>query len=288
MMQSKKVRFLPLKTDAYMKGKNALLWLFSVLLTLGAAYYQRTTGPTYPKRGQVTLEGNTINYALIRSAESTTDAFVKIKVPGDEIVGAIKYKRFKTKDEWVSYPMLKEGEELVGTLPVQPPAGKLEYQVVLTTGERFVLLPEEPVVIRFTGAVPAWVLIPHILFMFTAMLLSTRTVLEAIFRKKSTYSFAWITVVTLFLGGLILGPVVQKYAFDAYWTGWPFGKDLTDNKTLLTWLVWVVALVRLHKNRNNITWPLIAGIVLLLVYLIPHSMFGSELDYDSGQINTGE
>ena len=35
------------------------------------------------------------------------------------------------------------------------------------------ILKEEPVVIRFKGGVPAFILIPHILFMFLAMLFST-------------------------------------------------------------------------------------------------------------------
>ena len=38
---------------------------------------------------------------------------------------------------------------------------------------------------------------------------------------------------TLGLGGMILGPIVQKYAFGAYWTGIPFGHDLTDAKNLV-------------------------------------------------------
>ena len=268
--------------------KNVLFWIFSVIFTLSIAYYQRTTGPTYEKRGTATLDDDIIKYKLIRSAESTGDAEVRVRVPDEGIMGAIKYKRFKTPDEWVSYPMVRVGDELVGILPAQPPAGKLEYQVALNKGERFVLLTEEPIVIRFTGAVPLWALIPHVIIMFTAMLMSTRTLLEALFIKRRTYLYAWITVVTLFVGGLILGPIVQKFAFGEYWTGWPFGQDLTDNKTLLAWVVWLVALIRLYKNRNNVTWPVIAGIVLLLVYLIPHSMFGSELDYSSGEINTGK
>jgi len=271
-----------------MKGNNALLWIFAVLLTLAAAYYQRTTGPTYPKRGTATLDGKEISYRLIRSAENETDALVKVKVEDEAVSGVIMFKRFKTNDNWTSSEMIRDKDILVGILPVQPMAGKLAYNITLTKGAESVILEDEPVVIRFTGAVPLWVLAPHILIMFTAMLMSTRTALEAIFRKKSTYTFAWITVVTLFVGGLILGPVVQKYAFNDYWTGWPFGKDLTDNKTLLTWLVWIFALVRLKRNRQNMTWPVIAGIVLLLVYLIPHSMFGSELDYGSGEITTGE
>jgi hypothetical protein len=267
---------------------SALLWIFSVIFTLLIAYYQRTTGPTYPQRGTISFAGSEIKYRMIRSAENDGNAAVKIKVPDQDVMGAIKFRRFRVNEEWTTFPLLRQGEELVGSLPAQPMAGKLEYQIALNKGDNYLILNDEPVVIRFTSAVPKWILFPHILIMFTAMLMSTRTALEAISRKKSAYLFAWITVVTLFVGGLILGPVVQKYAFGEFWTGWPFGQDLTDNKTLLAWLVWAVALVRLYKNRQNTTWAIVAGIVLLIVYLIPHSMFGSELDYNSGEINTGK
>ena len=167
-----------------MKLMNLWLWLFSVIFTLGIAYYQRTTGPTYPAKGKVILEQNLIRYRLIRSAESTGNAEVKVTVPDTAIFGAIKYRRFGTNDEWTAFPMVRQGNNLVGILPVQPPAGKLEYQVALTEGGHYVLLTEKPVVIRFKGAVPLFVLIPHIIIIFAAMLMSTRTALEAIFRKK--------------------------------------------------------------------------------------------------------
>jgi hypothetical protein len=78
---------------------------------------------------------------------------------------------------------------------------------------------------------------------------------------------------------MILGPVVQKYAFDAYWTGWPFGTDLTDNKIAVAILSWIAAAVALKKSTNPKRWILAASLITLVVFLIPHSLLGSELDY---------
>jgi hypothetical protein len=82
-------------------------------------------------------------------------------------------------------------------------------------------------------------------------------------------------------GGFVLGPVVQKFAFGAYWTGWPFGGDWTDNKTLAALVAWLVAWAICRW------WPrfqrpavLFAAIVMFAVYLIPHSIHGSELDWE--------
>jgi len=38
-----------------------------------------------------------------------------------------------------------------------------------------------------------------------------------------------------------LGPLVQLNAFGDLWTGWPFGGDWTDNKTLFAFIFWVIA-----------------------------------------------
>jgi hypothetical protein len=115
--------------------------------------------------------------------------------------------------------------------------------------------------------------------MFLAMLFSSRTGIEAMIKGANTYRYTIWTVVLLFFGGLVLGPIVQYYAFGAYWTGWPFGGDLTDNKTLLAFIVWIIAFFKLRKNPENRLWPIIASIVMLLVYLIPHSVLGSEIDH---------
>jgi len=268
--------------------KNIFLWIFAFIFTVGIAYYQRKTGPTHPIGGKVEIAGQTVKYKLIRTHGGEDDAEILLKNVDPSLQGLIKYKRQGTDDEWVSSTMQSDGQNLVGYLPNQPPAGKLLYHLELIKGSERVLLNKEPTVIRFKGAVPAWVLFPHIIFMFTAMMMSTRTGFEAWARGKNSYKYAWITLVTLFAGGLILGPVVQKFAFGALWTGWPFGQDLTDNKTLVAFIFWAIAVWRLFKKPENRTWPVVAMIVLLLVYLIPHSMFGSTLDYSSGSVVTGK
>ena len=85
-------------------------------------------------------------------------------------------------------------------------------------------------------------------------------------------------------GGMILGPIVQKFAFGEYWTGFPFGGDLTDNKMLIMWVSWLIAVgaigTREKKNEKvSRTLVLCAALVMTVVYLIPHSMRGSELNY---------
>ncbi|MBZ0263906.1 hypothetical protein K8I28_04490 [bacterium] len=264
--------------------RQIILWIIALLLTFVFAHYQRQTGPTHPIEGTAKLGQTTFDYSLKRSQGGTTDHRVEIPVRNKQIKGVVLWKHYKLDEETRSIPMYYEDGKLVASLPHQPPAGKLEYQVVLDGDQERVLLPEtEPAIIRFKGSVPLTVLIPHIIFMFSAMLVATRTGIGALLKEKVN-TLSWITLILLTIGGLILGPIVQKYAFDAYWTGWPFGEDLTDNKTLAAVIAWVLSVWRTNRSksgRQGRWWVVGATVVLLGVYLIPHSMRGSELDYST-------
>lgn len=260
--------------------RNTLFWIFAVLITLVSAIYQRMTGPTYPIRGETLVSGAAVKYKLARSHGGETDHQVTIEAADTLVTADLVFKRYKTDDPWQIRPMTREGKKLVGMLPHQPPAGKLMYRVNVARGaERFSLTGNEPVIIRFKGAVPMIYLIPHVIMMFFAMLLSNKAGIQAIFSNDDQKKLVLFTTILLFLGGMILGPIVQKFAFGAFWTGFPNGTDLTDNKTAIGMIAWIAALIAVFKSKSPRGWVIAAAIILLAVYLIPHSMFGSELDY---------
>lgn len=260
--------------------RKLLVWLLAVLITLASAVYQRTTGPTYPLRGKVVVAGEEIRFRLPRSHDITSDCSVTVKTAGSQINGRLEYKRYKTSDAWAEVDMTREDGQLVGYLPRQPMAGKLAYRVFLITGaEEVSLSGEAPVIIRFKGVVPTPALIAHVIFMFLAMLFSTRTGLAALDRKSHPRKLVLWTVALLFIGGFVLGPLVQKYAFGDWWTGFPLGFDLTDNKTLISMAGWVIALVAGRRGNPARGWTLAASILMLVIFLVPHSLLGSELKY---------
>ncbi len=268
-----------------MKTKNTILWVLAFLITIAFAVYQRTTGPTYPMKGNGALGGSVIEYKLDRSHGGDDDSRVSIKIPDGSIEGVLYYKRYKTDDAWTMVHMNYDGDELVAYLPHQPPAGKLQYHIKLNRGNSEVRLPKyTDVVMRFKGNVPLWILIPHILLMFTAMLLSTRTGLQALLTTDKLKSLSFYTIIILFFGGLIFGPIVQKFAFGEYWTGIPFGIDLTDNKTLIAFIGWLIALIAVYKGKSPRLFVIGASVLTLLIFMIPHSALGSELDYSTGNI----
>jgi hypothetical protein len=266
--------------------KQTIFWILAVIITIVTVIYQRKTGPTYPVTRIIDIAGTDIKVSLPRSHGGNTDREISIHVPGDDIDGLIIYKRYKTADPPDTLQMRLQGKELTGYLPHQPPAGKLEYTVILLQNDRSYLVNDVPIIIRFKGSVPAFILIPHILFIFTAQLLSLVAGLFAVYRLRRYKLYGILTIILLFVGGFILGPVIQKYAFGAFWTGFPLGQDMTDNKVLVAILFWILAMaMNIRRDRPVYAW--IAALVFFLVNLIPHSMFGSELDYETGVVNTG-
>lgn len=262
-------------------NRSFLLWTTAVIITLLTAYYQRTTGPTYPIDEKISIKNTEYPIKLLRSHGGETDCLIELPIQEKFVSAKLVWKRYKTDDDWTEVEFNSENGVLKAAIPNQPPAGKLEYYLVIYhNAEKIVLPHEETVVIRFKGDVPIWILIPHVIAMFGAMLLATRTGLEFFAREPKVKRLTQWTLGFIFVGGLIFGPITQYYAFDAFWTGFPFGTDLTDNKTLIAFIVWSATYYIYRKSSKPQLWALVAAIITTIIYLIPHSMHGSELDYN--------
>jgi hypothetical protein len=279
-----------LNAPATSTSRHPWFWVIALLFMLAAGVYQRMTGPTYPKRVRVELGGEVFRFNLIRSETSTTDARVAVPDLGPGVVGKLVYRRFPTQDPWTSldlkYEAGKGKPEWAAYLPKQPAAGKLEYHLELSTPEGAKRIPgAEEIRLRYKDPVPAPLLLAHIFGMFFGVLFGVRTGLAALFGPQKLARLAWETLALLTVGGMILGPFVQKYAFGALWTGWPYGYDLTDNKTLIMWLVWMVACLVVLRAKGALgRWAVgLAALAMASVYVIPHSARGSQLDYSKVQ-----
>lgn len=264
------------------KALPILLWVLALLLTVGIAYFQRSTGPTQSVMARETVLDKQVAYRLKRSAIANEPMVVKIRATDPAIKAYIHWRRFKSDEEWTLVAMQRQGPILKGEIPGQPVAGKVEYTVrIEVDGESQLLVKGQSLVARFRNKVPGFFLISHIIFMMLGILFTFRTAMEVL-RKDG--NFFWLvnwTLGIIFIGGMILGPIVQRYAFGDFWTGFPFGTDLTDNKTLLAFIFWVFAFF-MKKKRKSVV--LSAAVLTLVVYFIPHSVLGSELDYKTGQM----
>ncbi|UCD17232.1 MAG: hypothetical protein JSV44_12400 [Candidatus Zixiibacteriota bacterium] len=263
-----------------MRKRPLILWFLAVMITFSSVVYQRLTGPTHSVRGSLDIGGEIVKFRLLRTHVTTSDATMNIAAPDSQVTGFLGWRRYKSHDTLRRVELERQGENLLVRIPKQPAAGKVIYQVTLVdaAGTKYELT-EQPVIIRFKGPVPISVLILHVILMFAGMLLSTRAGLGALSKEQRLFRLTAWTSALIFIGGLIFGPIVQKLAFGEFWTGWPWGHDLTDSKTAFAMIFWLMALWRTRKSGKGRYLVVAAAVVTLLVYLIPHSVLGSELDY---------
>ncbi|MEO1021610.1 MAG: hypothetical protein AAFW89_03630 [Bacteroidota bacterium] len=252
--------------------------------------YQRSTGPTYEYKGHLENGGERYKYELIRSHETTGGAKIELPSVGNvEYNASLNYKRYQTKDTVTSIDFkLDENNQFVAQLPVQPAAGKMEYFITGSIDGVAFNIPEkgkDNIVLRYKDPVSDFILVPHVTLMIIVIIFGIRAGLSALFDHDTMRRWTVIAFSAMTVGGMILGPLVQKSAFGEYWTGFPFGGDFTDNKMLIMWIVWALALAIIGfkpKKKETVSKiaVLSAAVVMTVVYLIPHSMGGSTLDYD--------
>jgi hypothetical protein len=274
-----------------------VFWLLAAGLTVACFAYQDKTRPTYPLEGQLATPHGTVSFKLLRSETIGNGLTVALLDPVPEGIGGhVTYRRYKSDDPWSTLELTpgtftssRRGriETVTGVGAVLPSlqerAGKYEYRVFVDSGdgEPVSITGEQPILARYKGAVPTPVLIAHILAIFLSMTIAIRTLLEAIVDGSFRWMI-WASIISLLLGGFLLGPLVQLYAFGVWWSGIPFGYDWTDNKVLLELVFWLLAAWRNRGSRRDRRSVYLAGAATLLVYFIPHSLFGSEYDYRIG------
>ncbi|HPR62924.1 MAG TPA: hypothetical protein PK014_01780 [Thermoanaerobaculia bacterium] len=139
-----------------------------------------------------------------------------------------------------------------------------------------------PFYVTFEGHVNKHILVLHITLVVAALFFLIHTLLDtfrihvgmkqAFQRALSTMFWGWL----LFAISVIpLGIVVTWQAFQEGWGGWPIGTDITDTKSEVVVLYWLLVLLLSRKGRlKYFPYWVYGGIVITtIVYLIPHSLF---------------
>ena len=200
-----------------------------------------------------------------------------------------------------SLPMISKPENpqiYSAKIPSQPKGKRGYYYIkVRDNSGNEITLPEKvetenpPFMIKFKGKASSLILVLHIFFMFAAM-----------FFCWMAFFFAWevmkgrkflnqlglsslMALIFVFVGGFPLSFLVAYQTFGQAWGGIPYGWDITDNKTLIILVFWLVivwllkgTIFKKDENRNLASpkkvanWTIIFFILTVFVYLIPHSI----------------
>jgi hypothetical protein len=205
---------------------------------------------------------------------------------------------------WISPPSDEvEERSMVRTAPdvyecSVPDLGKgarMRYWITATNvGGAEVRLPKdagESLLIKFKGTASSVVLAAHVAFMFGAFffmvmsLFGAIRIIRGLEDKKSTVRSARWVLILSFLGGWPLGFLLNYQTFGVLWEGYPFGYDITDNKTQVLFIFWLVSLLlawgsftgtgegkdRLGR-RAFAAAILVSFLVSLALFILPHSI----------------
>ncbi|MBU8923481.1 MAG: hypothetical protein KOO63_16825 [Bacteroidales bacterium] len=145
--------------------------------------------------------------------------------------------------------------------------------------------------LKYKGEVSTLVLILHVIFMFGAFFFMVESGLCAIpvfkgaeGKEMTAVMMRWLILFT-FVGGWPLGFILNYQRFGPIWEGFPFGYDITDNKTQLMLVIWAITVLlslgsffgkgeekdKLGRKGFAIA-VLVSTILSFLIFLIPHSL----------------
>jgi hypothetical protein len=149
----------------------------------------------------------------------------------------------------------------------------------------------KPIRLKFEGEVPAYIVIPHVLAIFSAIFFAVLTLMSAIDVKKGrgtlnkSVKLCGVTVLLLLIGFLPLGWAMNHFAFGVLWEAFPFGRDVTDNKSQIMLLFWLVTLFmvkgtlwgkgerkNLVSDRGYSTLVVVSFVATVIILAIPHSL----------------
>ena len=124
--------------------KKNVYWFLAIVITLVLSIYQRMTGPTYPKKVTVELNGEQYKLKLPRSGVQQ-DELVTLKGIPSDTEAQLHYRRYPSGDDYTTVDFTWKDSTCQAVLPVQPVAGKLQYYITVG-GKDY--LADEPLLIR--------------------------------------------------------------------------------------------------------------------------------------------
>jgi hypothetical protein len=264
------------------KGLKIVL---AVVLTLVVLFLSRYFGPNRKYTVETKLDGVTLSHKAPRGKEGEGPAELTLVVTGSqaadfsaELVGQVK-----GTESWERLdPARVEDGNYVFEVPSKPWTTRYFYRFEARQGGNTVTLARQngdPMMVKFKGSVPAWIVTCHVLGMFGGFLLLILSVFYALElargknENRTAGRLAWWSWIVLFIGAVPFGIPMNYYAFNVYWEAFPFGGDVTDNKSQIALIIWLLAVLGLSFRRGRKTGlaVVLAGILVLAIFLIPHS-----------------
>jgi len=225
--------------------------------------------------------------------EITIQAEINGGPPGGQISAFIFYRTDQRPFQVSDMSALGEGK-FFGAIPPHGRGEVVQYYIEARTASDIVTrVPAkergEGFLIKVKGKPNTYLLVTHVVIIFIALfffLFAGYLSVRALQHRRSLLYIprvAFLGTAIFFVASIPLGMVVAYQTYGVPWTGFPVGDDLTDNKSLVILIYWIVCAVLYrgslwrkdpsHDFLPMITLPYVhlAGAVLTAVlFALPH------------------
>lgn len=275
--------------------------LAAILITLVLLALARKMTTVKSVHKTVDIGGVVIEHDTVPKKRGPGDAVIPVKVSGAE--KATLFYRIGEGDFQAVQMDLKEGESdvFVASIPHQKKGTNVWYYIEaqrqIEDRKVAVTLPDgnsanfRPILLKFQGNVPSLIISSHVFCNFAGIFFSVLALFSAVDLKrgkgtlKKSVAFSLLTFTFLFMGFVTLGAALNYFAFGVLWEAFPFGTDVTDSKSQIALLSWLVTLFlvkgtiwgknpskNLASEKGYSTTVIISFVITVAMFLIPHSL----------------
>jgi hypothetical protein len=276
--------------------------VIAVVFTLLMLVFARSTTAVRSVHKTINQQGILIDHHTVPKQVGDEIPVISARVEGASEVKLV-YK-IGADGQYQTAAMTPDPEETnvyQASIPLNPKGVKAWYYLEAVapreSGEVIVTLPEknqgqiEPIKLKFEGEVPAYIVISHVLCIFGAIFCSVLALFSVVDLGKGkrtlrqSLKFPIWTLALLFLGFVPFGIAMNYFAFGVTWEAFPFGWDVTDNKSQIMMAFWLVTLIlvkgtlsgkgeskNLVSDRAYSALVVISFVATMIILAIPHSL----------------
>lgn len=269
--------------------------IVSIAITIAMVFVARYLSANRPRDLASSVAGLTLRHTTVVDQEGPGEPELRLEVEGEPAAPPVVRYRPRGGEQVEETVMTAAGEGAwIARLPELPKGSRMRYAFVAAApggGEARLPAGDGFLTVKYEGIVSPFVLVSHIIFMFGAFFCMSMCMLGAlaVLRGREGKRFTvvmsrWVMFFT-FVGGWPLGMILNRQAYGPAWEGFPFGWDVTDNKTQIMLVFWIVTILLARgsflgrgENRDLASPRAFAAAVVVsfaasvALFLVPHSL----------------
>jgi len=270
--------------------------IISVVVALALLAAARWLSKGKPVDYAVKDAGMTLYHRTVAAQIGPGQPLLRVRVAPPLLLGiVVRWIQPPSKEIGARRLFRVEDNRYEGVLPDLGKGARIKYWITVTNVEGTkIRIPKDPSkfgILAFKGPASKPVLVAHIACMFGAFFFMVMSLFGAVGilraregKRSAVRSARWV-LISSFIGFVPFGMFLNHEAYGTLWEGYPFGRDITDSKTQVIFVLWLVTLLLVRgsfigggeeKDRLGpaaFAWAIIVSfLVSLALFIVPHSI----------------